>query len=131
MLFLLWFIPHVSKSRRLHREQKCETLIARKYPFNETSEMIYVADDVLHQSVCVCVCVLRGMCWWWQVDMKNDLKEFPLCFIFPYHITQLFVNHLVSFESEKFLPLLMEHNESKELNNFFRSYECFLVAIEN
>jgi hypothetical protein len=27
--------------------QKCETLIARKYPFNETSEMIYVADDVL------------------------------------------------------------------------------------
>ena len=33
--------------------QKCETLIARKYPFNETSEMIYVVDDVLLDVVCV------------------------------------------------------------------------------
>lgn len=52
--------------------QKCETLIARKYPFNETSEMIYVVDDVLLDVVCVCVC------WWWQFDMKNDFFA-PSC----------------------------------------------------
>ena len=69
--------------------QKCETLIARKYPFNETSEMIYVVDDVLLDVVCVCVLV---MAVWYE-------KWFFCTFLLSSSM-QHFISHLVSFDRE-------------------------------
>lgn len=68
--------------------QKCETLIARKYPFNETSEMIYVVDDVLLDVVCVCVLV---MAVWYE--------KWFFCTFLPSSM-QHFISHLVSFDRE-------------------------------
>lgn len=58
--------------------QKCETLIARKYPFNETSEMIYVADDVLFTTAATSIVHLGDsshtkLLAMAALDMKNEI----------------------------------------------------------